>query len=165
MIQSIYMIYCIHGLDHRKFEGRVREMLYIWIALVVVAIIVEVSTEQLVSIWFAIGGLAGIITAAFGLNPGVQIAIALVVTLLALALTRPFVKKALNFSKVKTNTDRYLNQVGIVTEQINNTEECGLVKVLGSVWSARSLDGNIIADGSEVKVIRIEGVRLIVESC
>ena len=51
----------------------------------------------------------------------------------------------------------------MVTEEIYNISAKGLVKVKGSVWTARSeADNERIAEGTHVTVIRIEGVKLIV---
>ena len=37
-------------------------MIWVWIGVIVVAVIVEVLSAQLLSIWFALGGIAGLIT-------------------------------------------------------------------------------------------------------
>ena len=39
----------------------------------------------------------------------------------------------------------------------------GLVKLQGTVWTARSADGEAIPEGKTVTVKKIEGVKLIVE--
>jgi membrane protein implicated in regulation of membrane protease activity len=52
---------------------------------------------------------------------------------------------------------------GIVTQQIDNTAGTGLVKVQGSVWTARSYDGEVIPEGTDVLVKTIEGVKLLVK--
>ena len=69
----------------------------------------------------------------------------------------------MTFKKEDTNAGRYLGKIGIVTSEINNIAAVGQVKVLGNVWSARSSDGSIIPAGASVLVLRIEGVKLIVE--
>ena len=56
-----------------------------------------------------------------------------------------------------------IGKTGIVTAQIDNTEGVGQVTVLGSVWTARSLDGSILPEGENVVIKAIEGVKLIVE--
>lgn len=43
-------------------------MLWIWIALIVVFVIVEIATVLLVMVWFAIGSVAGLIAYAFKLD-------------------------------------------------------------------------------------------------
>ena len=43
-------------------------MLWIWIGLIVIFVIVEAATVQLVTVWFAVGGIAGLIAYTFGLE-------------------------------------------------------------------------------------------------
>ena len=50
----------------------------------------------------------------------------------------------------------------MVTDAIDNSLAKGQVKVLGSVWTARSADGSAIAEGARVRVEAIDGVKLIV---
>ena len=56
-----------------------------------------------------------------------------------------------------------LGDTGVVTDEINNLENRGLVKVDGKVWTARSSGCDPIPAGAKVRVIRIEGVKAIVE--
>lgn len=137
-------------------------MPFVWLAVVVIAAILEAATVQLVSIWFAVGGIAAVIAAACGASILVQIILFIGVTVVALLLTRPLVKKMTHFRKTETNADRYVGKIGVVTEEIDNTAGRGLVKVLGSIWTARSEDGSVIAAGESVTVQKIEGVKVIV---
>lgn len=139
-------------------------MVYVWLAVIVVAVVAEALTTQLVSIWFAAGGVIGLILSAVGVDPPVQVLVAALATLICLLATRPFVKRKLSFEKVSTNADRYVGKSGVVIEDIDNKAEKGQVKVLGSIWTARSaLGDDIIVQGTEIHVNRLEGVRLFVE--
>lgn len=84
------------------------------------------------------------------------------VTILALVLTRPIVKKVTSFKKEDTNSGRYIGKEGFVTLEINNLENRGQVSVLGVIWSARSENGDIILENETIEVKKIEGVKLIV---
>ena len=121
-----------------------------WLVVIVIAVVVEACTVQLVSVWMAIGGV-------------VQTAVFAGVTALALLISRPMVKKVMHFQKVDTNAGRYIGKTGIVTARIDNTEGIGQVTVLGSVWTARSADGSVLPEGENVVIKAIEGVKLIVE--
>ena len=50
----------------------------------------------------------------------------------------------------------------IVTEDINNLQQTGAVKLEGKVWSARSADETLIPAGTVVRIVRIEGVKVFV---
>ena len=73
------------------------------------------------------------------------------------------VVKYINQTTVATNADRVLGSTARVTEAIDNTVPVGAVYVDGKTWSARSENGEEIAEGTMVRVTRMEGVRLFVE--
>ncbi|MDD6620444.1 MAG: NfeD family protein [Eubacteriales bacterium] len=135
----------------------------IWAVAIIVFGIAEAATAQLVSIWFVIGAVAGLISAFCGANFYVQLIVFIAVSVLALVITRPLVKKYIKPKKEHTNADRVLTQDGIVVEEINNTLGKGQVKVDGKLWTARSENGDIIPEGSIVKTEKISGVKLIVK--
>ena len=61
-----------------------------------------------------------------------------------------------------TNLDRVLGDTGRVTETIDNARSAGAVYVDGKTWTARSDDGAVIPQGTTVKILRMEGVKLFV---
>lgn len=137
-------------------------MPFVWIAVMVIAGLLEAATAQLVSIWFVAGGAGGLIASLFGAPQSVQVLVFALVSAATLVATRPFVKKVLDFKTTGTNADRYLGKIAIVTVEINNTIGTGQVNVLGSIWTARSSDGSVIPVGARVFVESIDGVKLIV---
>ena len=140
-------------------------MLWLWLGAMVVFGIVEALTAGLVSIWFVAGSAAALIGALLGAGMGVQVALFLAVSALALAVTRPLLRKITAAKAVPTNADRVLGGSGKVTETIDNENSTGAVYVDGKTWTARSADGSVIPAGTRVTVERIEGVKLFVKSC
>lgn len=138
-------------------------MYIFWAAAIILFGIAEAVTAQLVSIWFVAGAIAALISAVFGAPILIQIIVFIAVTILALVITRPLVKKYIHPKKEYTNADKVIGQIGIVTEDINNIQATGQVKVDGKTWTARSIDNSIIPEGSEIIIDRIEGVKLIVK--
>lgn len=139
-------------------------MPFIWLGIAVVMGVLEALTYQLVSIWFVLGSIAGAVTCIFTDNIMLQVAVFLVISLAAIAVTRPFVKKITRGKKVRTNCDRYIGKSGRVTTEINNNIGQGQINVAGSIWSARTVDGAIVPVGTEVQVECIEGVKLMVKT-
>lgn len=131
-----------------------------WLIAFVVLIFIELITVNLVSIWFAIGALAAIITTIFTDSLVIQVVVFIVVSVLSLLLTKPFMKKFKKFDVVPTNSDRVIGKIGEVIKDIK-ANEYGEVKVFGNVWTATS--DSEIEVGTKVKVISIEGVKLIVK--
>ena len=124
----------------------------------------EAASPQLTSIWFALGGLAALITSF--IKPDLwwlQLIIFVVVTAAALAATRPLAKKLMSKKAERMNADRFIDEEAVVVQAINNVLGEGQVKALGTVWSARTEDDNEIVEVGETVIIkRIEGVKVIV---
>jgi len=138
-------------------------VVFVWIAVTVAFIIIEAITTQLLTIWFAAGAAAAVIATLLDASPLVQCIVFVAVSLIALIATRPLVKKLTKQKFSPTNADRFIGETAIVTENISNIAQTGLVKLQGTVWTARSADGEAIPEGETVTVKKIEGVKLIVE--
>ncbi len=136
-------------------------MEYLWLILAVVFLIAEAVSFQLVSIWFAVGAVAALITQLAGGDLSMQCILFVAVTMVCLIVTRPLIKK-IKKKTISTNFDRILGQQAVVLEEINQLENTGQVKIAGQVWSARSTDDSVIPKDAWVKVEKIEGVKLIV---
>ena len=139
-------------------------MTIFWLAAFLAFSIGEAVTVGLVSVWFAVGALAGLFATALGAGLWLQIAVFLGVSALALALFKPLSSKFLKRKVSATNADRAIGAVALVTETIDNSKAQGQVKVHGQVWTARSAQDIVIPEGRDVKVLRIEGVKVIVET-
>lgn len=138
-------------------------MPFVWIAFAVVMAVCEAYTSQLVSIWFVVGAVGAAITSIFTTNILIQTGVFVALTVLSLIITKPLVKRfKRNIKKVSTNSDRLIGMTGVVLKDINPLEATGQVKVNGEVWTAKTVSDNVGKD-TKVKVLSIEGVKLIVE--
>ena len=82
--------------------------------------------------------------------------------LLCLLAVRPMARKYITPRRQATNADRVIGAEGMVLEDINNLKARGQVKVQGNIWTARTEDDRPIPKDTTVRVLRIEGVKLIV---
>ena len=142
-------------------------MHWFWLALAIALVVIELSTTQLVSIWFAIG--AGVIAIVKVIAPGIsipwQVLIFVLVSAALFFATRPLVKK-LTSQRGKehaTNLELIIGKNAIVTEDINSIKNTGAVKINGLEWSARAADNSEILTGEIVVIKEIMGNKLIVE--
>ncbi len=135
---------------------------YFWLCALILFAVVEACTAGLVSIWFAVGALFALIASALHAAPWLQITVFLVASIISLIFTRRAVSSRL-LQTTPTNTDMLIGEVGVCEEEINNLKETGSVRIKGKVWSARSTNGDIIPADSVVKILEIQGVKLIVE--
>ena len=74
----------------------------------------------------------------------------------------PVIRKFVTPKQVKTNVDSVVGSMGYVTEQIDNLNATGQVKLGGMYWTARSEDHQVIPVGTLVEVDHIEGVKAFV---
>ncbi len=135
---------------------------WIWLGIIVLFLVAELATVQLVSVWFIIGSVCAFIAALFDVPVLVQIIIFFGVSILALLLLRPMLKSRIDPALVATNADRVIGKIGIVKETVDNEMGLGRVCVEGLEWTARSYSGAVIPEGDRVGINAIEGVKLIV---
>ncbi len=130
-----------------------------WFITFVVLLFIEIITVNLVTIWFAIGAVAAMITAHFTNSLLIQIIVFTVVSAIILALTNPIAKKLRKLDVEATNSDRVIGKEAIVTKKISKNNY-GEVRVLGNYWTASS--NETIKEDEKVIVKGIDGVKLIV---
>lgn len=135
-------------------------MFYIWLAVVILLAIVEIISINLTTIWFVISGLASLFVSFICDNFLIQFATFVILGIILLVTTKPYLKKILKTEDSKTNLDRVEGMNGIVTEEITK-KQFGEVKVDGKLWTAYA--DKKIKVGSMVKIIKIDGVKLKVE--
>ena len=137
---------------------------FVWLIAVVIFLGVELSTVTLTSIWFAAGALAAMLVAMFDGSLIVQIIAFLIVAFGLLYATKPWAKKFIDTKKVSTNADRAIGEKIRVSERVSNLDQTGKAIVHGLEWTVRTEDDNIVIEQGElVQVVRIAGVKLIVE--
>lgn len=141
-------------------------MPYIWLGIAVVLAVIEVSTTQLVSLWFVIGAAVTSVCSATFLKDQLlwQIVLFICLSAVTLILTRPLVRKLKTNNPVSTNSDRNIGKTALVISDINPEQGIGQVRVGNEKWSAKSIDGVVIPAGTNVKVVGIEGVKLVVSA-
>ena len=137
----------------------------VWLGIMLVLLAIEFLTVDMVSIWFAASALLMVVvTAIFSQIPFIwQLCGFLVVSVVLVLSTRKIVKRLMKSKKDKeTNLELVINHTGRVVEEINNDREAGAVKINGIVWTARSAQGEIVAEDELVTVLQIKGNKLIV---
>lgn len=135
---------------------------FVWLAILIVALVIEANTIALVSLWFAFGALASLIAGLLGAELWLQAVLFLGVSAVLLACLRPLVRKRLTPRITPTNVDSVVGTQGFVTADIDNVSAAGQVKLGAMYWTARSTSGEPIPEGTLVRVDRIEGVKVFV---
>ena len=144
--------------------GSINWFVILWLVVVVVFLAIELSTVTLTSIWFAAGGLIALFVAMAGGNFMFQMIAFLIAAFGMFFATKPWADKVINAKKTSTNADRAIGEEVRVLERISNLDQTGRVVVHGQEWTARTEDDkNIIEQGELVRIVRISGVKVIVE--
>ena len=139
-------------------------MLYVWIAVLVVAVVGEAMTTDLVAIWFFPSALISLVLELCSVPWWVQLLVFILIGLVLVLSMRRICRRFLGAKEPKTNAESLIGRICMVTEEISNINEVGEVKVGGLCWSARAEDpARVIAVGEQVTILKIEGVKLIVK--
>lgn len=127
-------------------------------------VLVELMTVGLTSIWFAAGSFIAFITALLGGNVVVQGIAFILVSVVLLALTKPWAGKYINSRTVKTNVDSLVGERAVLTEDADSMKQTGKAVVNGQEWTVRPQDETqVIRKGELIEVVKISGVKLIVK--
>lgn len=134
-------------------------MVWIWLGIVICLALIEILTINLTTIWFVASGLISLVISIFIDNYILEFSVFVIGGVLLLVFTRSYLTTKFS-SNIKTNLDRVVGMKGIVTEEITKNNP-GEVKVDGKRWTA--ISNKNIEKNKEVKIIKIDGVKLIVE--
>ena len=128
--------------------------LTVWILVFIIAIVVEISTQELVSIWFSVGAIPAIILAAFGLSFWWQLGTFAVVSAIAFVLSQIFLKKRIKINSSATNADSLVGNEILVISRVTPT----------SIGEGRVASDETIEKDEFAIVKEIKGNKLIVMS-
>ncbi len=139
-------------------------MIFVWLGIFIIAILVEILTVELVSVWFA--GAAFI---AFILSwiPGIpywgEIISFVLASALLLFCLRPLTTKLLTRKEVKSNIEELIGKKAKVVKKISELNN-GEIIINGVTWTAVSSEPTIeINEGDIIKIVAINGNKIIVK--
>ena len=140
-------------------------MTYFWIAILILAIVTEAVTTDLVAIWFMPSALIAMVLSLFSVPLWIQLVVFFVSVGVFLILSQKLLRKYLKKRPTEvTNAESLVGKTAIVTETVNNEAQTGAVRVGGLVWTARSVSDTVTLEKDSLVVIReITGVKLICE--
>lgn len=140
-------------------------MVWVWLGVFVIAVVVEAITQEFVSIWFAVGALVSLVT-TFVIPEQIwaQILIFSFVSLIALACTRPLVRKMTERAVRHTNVDEFVGK-RVKLEKTVTKYDAGEVKVNGIIYSAILMEDveDAIEQDSIVEIVTLRGNKIVVK--
>lgn len=137
-------------------------MKFLWLAIAIVFAIGELMTPTLTLIWFSIGAIIVMFLSSIIKSILIQVIIfAVISTVMLIIATKKFVKEDKDY-KYNTNLQAIINKKALVKETIPKNKT-GIVVLEGEEWTAISNGEDDINKDEVVNIIKIEGVKLVVE--
>jgi membrane protein implicated in regulation of membrane protease activity len=131
----------------------------VWLAVALIAAIIEVSIPHFGFGFVSIGAVAAAGLAFVGYSLTVQMAVFVVVLSVSLLLLRSrLLGRLMSGRGLPSRTDAMIGRHGMVTHDIDATLGGGRVNVGGEDWAARSSD--VIGSGTKVRVVGADGIVL-----
>ena len=139
-------------------------MWIIWLGIFVLAIVIEALTADLVTIWFAFGGVIALVISFIpGVNWWIELIVFMVISVATLLCLRPIATKLLKRNIVSSNVDEMIHKKGKMIKGCDELNH-GEVKINGVIWTAYSADEKTpIPEDAMVEVLAIEGNKLVVK--
>lgn len=130
-------------------------MFWIWLAVAVVFLIIELATLGFFFICFTIGAaVAGIYGQFYPESYPWQIGIFILVSAALLPLSRKFASRISKEAPETSNVDRMINQNAVVTKNID-PDKPGQIRYQGEIWRAKAEDK--IEAEAKVTILSISG--------
>lgn len=138
-------------------------MWQIWLIAAGVFLILEIFTVGFLIFWLSIGCLFAMIISLITDSILLQTAVFVISSGLLIFATKPLVKKFAEKDNIKTNVYSLTGKRAIVIEDIDWSAGSGQIKLDGQVWSAKTEEQINIPKGTEVEIVKIEGVKAYVK--
>ena len=140
------------------------DWMFVWLAVIIVTIIIEIITVGLTSIWLTGGALAALFVCLLGGHWGLQLVVFFAVTFVLLYFTRPWALKYLESRKTATNYEETIGKTVRIIEAVDNRMGQGKADYNGMEWTARAKDEDVtFAIGEQAIVSEVQGVKLILD--
>lgn len=138
------------------------EAQWVWVGIGLVLLVTEIAVSSLVALPLALGAFAAGAVALFGGGIELQFAAAAVVAVGSFAGLRPLARRLNQAGQVEgIGAHRLTNATAVALSAIDDTDG-GMVRAGSEEWHATSGSGDTIAAGSRLRILGVEGSRLVV---
>ncbi|MDN4615333.1 NfeD family protein [Leifsonia sp. F6_8S_P_1B] len=138
-----------------------------WLVLILIFVVIEMLTLDLVFLMIAVGSVGGLVSGAFGAPWWLQLLIAAALSIVLVFFIRPPLLRVLRRGgdPAKSNVAALIGMGGIVVSTVSRTT--GQVKLaIGETWTSRLAQPHTGPDelvpGEHVVVVSIEGATAVV---
>ena len=119
-------------------------------------LILEMFTPSMFFLNFSLASFICAVLSLYTKNPYVLVIAFFIFSFVSFLFLRPIIMKKLNKSQETGINSKYIDKMAKAETEI--TAVSGVISIYGERWEARSEDGNVVPQGSEVKIIRNESI-------
>lgn len=139
------------------------EIWQIWCSIGLILLLLEMFTPALFFINLAIAAFFSAIFAYLGYSFLTQTIVFSILAILCISFLRPFMLQKIKNNGKKTGIeDKYIGHQAKVVHDVTATS--GRIALYGEEWDARSVNDDLIPQGSFVKILKNESLIMYVES-
>ena len=124
-------------------------------------LILEMFTPSMFFLNFSLASFICAVLSLYTKNPYVLVIAFFIFSFVSFIFLRPIIMKKLSKSQETGINSKYIDKIAKAETEI--TGSSGVISIYGERWEARSENGAVIPQGSEVKIIRNESIIMYVE--
>lgn len=146
-------------------DQNIQELLrWAWIVIAILFFVAEIFTAGFVLLCFGVGALGAALAAFLGVGLALQIVVFIIVSAVAVLLSRPFAARISRPGVQQIAGDRVIGKWAVVLQTVDPLANTGMVRVESERWRAESMEGEQLEAGEVVEVVAVDGVRLLVRA-
>ena len=136
-------------------------MIIIWFIICLIALGVEISTSQLVSIWFSGGAFISLILACFNVDWKIQLIVFAIASIVLLIFTKPLLEKKIIDVHKNQNVNSLVGQEVIITKEVSLNHP-GEGKIRDVTWTCKTMDQSSFEVGEICEIKAVNGNSLLI---
>ena len=139
-------------------------MWWLWIIVGIILILTEIVTQGFICLWVGISCIITSIFVYYDADTKLVLLVFIASSTLFFFLGTPVLRNFLNqIRKTNVNMNSVVGEIGHVVEEIDLLKKTGLVKIGFENWRAVAENDEIIEKHTKVKVVGINGIKIIVQ--
>lgn len=154
-------MYVIMFIEQWWDGGDFMASLVMWIAIGVIALVVDMSTSAFLFVWFTAGAICAIIANALGYSIVIQFTVFIVVSIILVAVCYPIIRKNIKKSVKPTplREKTYRGRKIVIDEEM---EKNNAVKLDGVLWNIENQDMKL-KKGDIIEILGMNGTRVLIK--
>ena len=119
-------------------------------------LILEIFTPSMFFLNFALASFLTAVLSIYVKDITILMLVFVALSFVSFIFLRPIIMKRFNKSNETGINSKYIDKIAKVESEI--TENSGVISIYGERWEARSDNGTVIPQGSDVKIVRNESI-------